>query len=164
MSKNRNCLVCSQAASGGFLEFSQSKFGVPLCLKDQQWLVDLEPICEPEFIRLFFEFRSRGVKVALENDKASGICRIRMPMAGISVVLDFSLLPQSLQEGFLETRKSYSRQNGKVEVEIPVAEAFLKTARRTKRTVELLLDLLEGEPIEANKNPLPYTYRLPSER
>lgn len=164
MAKIRKCLVCGHPASRGFLEFSQSKFGVPLCLNHQQWLVGLEQACEPEFIRFFFEFRLRGIDALLEKEAATGTCRVRLPQARISLVLAFGIPVASLQTGFLETRKAYFRQKGETERIIPIPEAFLNTCSSTARVVEMLLDLFEEEPMAAPAKPLTYRYQLPQDR
>jgi hypothetical protein len=64
MDKTPHCLECGRSLSPGVYDYSSDVFGIPLCLKHQEWISASD--VSKEAISLYFALKANGVPVVLE--------------------------------------------------------------------------------------------------
>jgi very-short-patch-repair endonuclease len=82
------CCECGQNLTYGVSSFSESNYGIFLCIEHQKWIDYMQSKTTEETIRLYFALRQRGVPAEMEKFDGFKHIDISIPEANVNIEVD----------------------------------------------------------------------------
>ena len=114
------CLECNCIITNKVNNYSIQNYGVPLCIKHQEWIDKISNISSLFAIRLYFDLKQRGVPAELEKyDKFKHI-DIVVECAKLHIEVDGSQHNLDAKQALSDIKRTYySLKDGYYTIRIP---------------------------------------------
>lgn len=114
------CLECNNTISTRVFQFSIKKFGIPLCMNDQEWLEQMEEKSTTETIMLYFALKEKGVPAELEKYDGYKHIDIAVTDAKVNIEVDGQHHNFSRKQALTDLKRTYhSFRKGYLTLRIP---------------------------------------------
>lgn len=114
------CLECGDEISFKVYEYSINKFGVPLCIEDQHWVIEMETKTTEETLKLYFALKERNVPAEIEKNDGYKTIDIAVVEAKVNIEVDGQQHNFNPHQALADLKRTYySFKKGYLTLRIP---------------------------------------------
>lgn len=114
------CLECDCIINDSVIEYSNKKYGIPLCINHQRWIENMSQITTFYTIRLYFALKNFGIYSELEKFDGFKHIDIAIPQVKLNIEVDGAHHNLNTQQAMADLKRTcHSLAKDYITIRIP---------------------------------------------